>query len=513
MTAGRIKWWRAPLLVHTSLALGCYGTLTQEPLPVVDQGLLQGFSRSQLFDGQIQALLPVANNGLLVQAGEREAAAGDGGLFLLVPGNTEPDRLVPPPGGILQAVSFAGESLVLSTAGLYLLDPKTKTFEEARFAGVASEVHGLWSGGSATTPALWSIGGEDRVSVFSAGAHSSARLPGVRLRGAVLAPTARQRPEAWLFANGRLFHLQAEGRLTATLTRSFASPVTHMVVDRGGSLWLKSGASLLQRSTIGSWVEWLTPSALHSVVGHPRAATMWLVLEDRVLHYRAGQFYRVEDAVVSRSGVGKLPIAASDGFGSFYWASGEESGQAGLTALKAPRTVAFLDPMFAVGEAPPRLAALRRVSLDVPFAGLVEEVNASWGGVSQRTTVSPAAVVLNPWQLAAAAGEAELVVEVVYSDGAPPLHGSRQAIRAPSELEPPRWSTDLSPLSAARCGQCHGQSASARVLLNRDQWREQFTPENSLRVLESGTMPIGGPPLSAWELSVVEAWRLADFPE
>ncbi len=488
----------------------CYGSVEQDPLNVREVGPLEGFEQATLILGNAAAIYPIANDGLLVQTIATEGERGTGAL-LLISGGAEPAPVVQPSGSILSVVNYLNEVLVLTSTGVFVLDEQTLIFEDAGFDAVPENVSGMWvqSGG---VPALWFLG-DTEITLFFDAAVQQIRLPGVSLQEALLMPKAGDLVGAWIYADRKLFSVTLEqGALKATTHRVFnEGGVRALHVDRGGSLWLERGDDALERTSIGSWTTWLMPAPLLGIAAHERSALVWFVLEDSVLQYRAGKFYRAGGVDLRAMPTQDLGLIAAGEFGTFYFSKGGDV--PGVISLSALRTLALRDPEFSDVLNAPVLNSVRSVGLEVPFAALVSTIEVTWAGVLQRSSVELSRVILNPWTLPETAeAEFDLNITVRYQDGARPLEGQWRVARTAEALIAPTWADSIQAISKRSCDQCHGPSAPARPLFTKEHWKAEFEAPDRLALLDNGTMPIGKPPLPALEMALLDAWRLAGFP-
>jgi len=79
----------------------------------------------------------------------------------------------------------------------------------------------------------------------------------------------------------------------------------------------------------------------------------------------------------------------------------------------------------------------------------------------------------------------------------------------PEPPAPPTWLSEVQPLTASRCGACHAEGGLAHHLETREQWVSEF--ERALQSVERAQMPLGAPPLSEAELTLLRAWREGGF--
>lgn len=73
------------------------------------------------------------------------------------------------------------------------------------------------------------------------------------------------------------------------------------------------------------------------------------------------------------------------------------------------------------------------------------------------------------------------------------------------------WSDDVSPIYSQNCVMCHDGQGGARDLNGAEQWETSI--DEILFVTRMQSMPIGRPPLTPEQTSLIEAWKLGGFQE
>ena len=105
-------------------------------------------------------------------------------------------------------------------------------------------------------------------------------------------------------------------------------------------------------------------------------------------------------------------------------------------------------------------------------------------------------------------GEGPFIVtaHVTYEDG--DIVETSVPVR-PAIPESSTWVADVEPLHQAACAQCH-EGDTQTLLDTSEAWEVRI--EDILDAVRTGRMPLGSPPLSAWDIALIETWRDMGFP-
>jgi len=298
-------------------------------------------------------------------------------------------------------------------------------------------------------------------------------------------------PALWIASEGRIAALVESGTGLQTQLVREGHPVETLAADGSGNVWTLAGGRVHQRDPDGIWRLLKLDDSVEALASHPNAAGVWMRLDNGVVvHGSKGVFRIVTD----------LPdgaLAAVDDEGN-AWILGD------LLHRVVPGRPATLTGLAEGGV----IYGESALVLDVAFAAQVASVAAVVGvhALEVEDLGEQWQIALDPASLGE--GAHVLDVTVVFADDAPDSHASLAFVVA----APPTWSQDIQPIYQASCSPCHSSSYSSHPLDSPEQWVEEI--DSILWMVSHGLMPEKPyAPLTEWQVSLIEAWADAEFPE
>ncbi|GAB5549354.1 MAG: hypothetical protein SangKO_091140 [Sandaracinaceae bacterium] len=295
----------------------------------------------------------------------------------------------------------------------------------------------------------------------------------------------------------------------------------------GPALWVRLPDRVLEvwrdRTGVVRSASLVLPSP-PTAIGGDASLTGWLVLDGRL--YSMGADRALRDRGLSVERLLTSPLSHESWIwtdaGLYLHSQGRLHAVDGVDVAASDR--AALGPsgaLFAVSAAGVRRFAPRRdVRVEGPadasllvtprdFVILAEgspEVEASVDGQPLEVLTDPLRVSVNPGELGD--GSYVLDLRVSYDDGTLPVE-ERRSFEVVTNAT---WSEDVQPLYQGYCASCHGPEGPANTRLDApSHWQDIY--ELILTNVVEGRMPLGRPPLSQREVALIEAWRVAGYPE
>lgn len=446
-------------------------------------------SESAVLDTESANLVPLPDGRLIV---ERDAR-----LLLLDPRRPELEPVVIGPAAELGEVHAAlpsdGATLVLASGGTFILrgaawvpSPLADSLDGAiRDAVLLPTRTGRGAGD------LWIVTDRSLYRVIDEDAGPRAmRLSldeDLSMSELAIAPRP-EGPALWVRLPDRVLEVWRDRTgVVRTASLGLPAPPTAIGGDAALNGWLVLDGRLHQLSgdralrDLGVEVERLLASPLSDV------AWFWSADGDAHLH-ADGRIHRVEGVTLD----GGEAVALGPGGALFT------SGPAGVRRFSPRREVEVDGP----GDAS-LLVTEREFVILAEGAPAVE---AFIDGQPVEVLADPTRVAVDPSELGD--GSYALEVRVTYDDGTLPI-----AVRRSFEVvTSATWSEDVEPLYQGYCASCHGPEGPANTRLDASShWQEIY--DLILTNVVEGRMPLGRPPLTQREVALIEAWRVAGYPE
>ena len=298
---------------------------------------------------------------------------------------------------------------------------------------------------------------------------------------------------AWVGVGERVTAIAgAPDRIAAFDTAVFNAEVQSVAVTSQGDAWLVTENLLFRHTADEGWVDQRLPALAFEVLGGPQATGVWIT-SDRGLWWANGDGGFVEPTSGPGTDTEAIGGWQADALGRLLVR--DEAGLHRLAMnrplwLNAPPSGAVVAEPTAITVVPTAPEEISALSLE-----LVEE------GLTLELTEGTA--VLDPG--AVSPGSHTLRATAEYASG--PVIEERTLELLP--LGAITWSDHIAPLHEDSCAVCHTGSTET-ILDGAAAWAAEI--DRILENVESGAMPLGGPPLEAGTIALIRAWRDGDFP-
>ncbi len=298
-------------------------------------------------------------------------------------------------------------------------------------------------------------------------------------------------PAVWVVSGGKLYGLQQDQDTWKAYPQLIEEAV-ELAVDATGRLWVRTQKGALHSLKAGdsAFKEHDAVTQVSRVIASQASEDVWIEDQTGLFLYEKEEFHPVKNApsgtLIAKAGAGGILMSTPTGLVRFF-----DRLRVELRGLKAGD---YVD-------------ALRRVQIAPLLPEQVQSVEVRLSDTTISVSSRPWMFSLDPTKYPD--GQHRLTVKVQYRGNLPQ---AELTIEVSVFGQPPSWAGQVEPLYRDSCALCHNAQGSARILETRTAWVSEF--ELILDNVRNGRMPLPPKtPLSPAQITMLEAWKSAGFPE